>query len=89
MANLTITLNTNARQDVKLATFLTHINLERISSGEAVFPDITSCLRFVLIEAVKGYVRQIESAESGEVGLAFSSANDTIQGQVKTLLGIT
>ncbi len=89
MANISITFNTTAAQDAKLARLLARVNAVRASSQppQTPYADVTAYLKDTLIQTVLGYIRQLAASDKDEVGTAYDGASAAVQAQVDALLG--
>jgi hypothetical protein len=88
MANISVSFTTTAKQDAKLAKILLSVNAVREQQELAPFPNMEAYLRFVLIEAVKGWSQQQSDADGKAAGIAYEAASDSVRAQVQTLLGL-
>jgi hypothetical protein len=90
VAAISITFNTSAAQDARLAKVLAAVNGERAASNPPAdpFATIEAYLHWVVIEAVKGYVARQAEAERAAVASAFDAADATTQAAVKAALGL-
>jgi hypothetical protein len=88
MANIDISFNTTAKQDLKLAKILATVNADRIQQELPPFDDITTYLRFIVIETVKAYVKRQNELDVALRASAYDAASDEIKAQVDTILGL-
>ena len=88
MANISITFNTTAAQDKKLAKVLDIVNSER-AGKEDPFADASEYFRFIIIETVKAYVKKQGEDEALEVAKAYDEASNSVKDQVEALLGLS
>ena len=86
MANIVLEFNTSAAQDAKLAKVLVRINAERVAAEEEEFATIEEYLRWVLIEAVKSYIKTQETLDGDTIGDAYEAADSATQAQVEAIL---
>ena len=86
---ISISIPTTPRQDTKLAKYLDWVNDNRIKSGLTPYDTIDDLLEDFLIENTKNLVQQPDIEDAEKVKAAYIDANDNIQSQVKSLLGIT
>lgn len=91
MADISINFNTTPVQDVKLEKVLLAINAERAAANPPLseFQSIQGYLRFICIEAVKGYVSMQKSREDAERQSRYDAANATVRAQIDAALGIS
>ena len=89
MANISITFNTTAAQDKKLAKVLDIVNSERATRQEDPFADTEEYFRFIIIETVKAYVKKQGEDEALEVAKAYDEASNSVKDQVEALLGLS
>jgi hypothetical protein len=90
MANISITLTTNANQDTALTRLLVKLNAERAMQTPplAAIPDVTTMLRSILQNAVQDYLRQFRQEQKDVVGVAMETATNAQIQQVATTLGV-
>jgi hypothetical protein len=88
MAQINLTFNTTAKQDNKLAKVLVAVNAQRAQQELPPFADIETYFKFVLVEAVKGWVAQQTAVDAAAVGSAYESADDSVKAQVASALGL-
>lgn len=88
MAEITLTFNTTAKQDAKLAKVLAGINAQRLADELEEFLTIEAYFRYVIIEAVKSYIRQQDTVDEEALIEAFKAADLATQTQIEGLLGV-
>lgn len=72
------TLTTTAAQDARLDSFLTSVNADRVSAGQAAFADINAYADWLLRQALLSAVRSQEKADAQSlVDAAPSNYHDT------------
>jgi len=86
MANIVLEFNTSAAQDAKLAKVLARVNAERVAAEEAEFAAIEDYFRWVLIEAVKSYIKRQEDLDGEDLVERYNAADQSVRDQVDTLL---
>ena len=86
MATINLTFNTSAGQDAKLAKVLARVNAERTSAEEAEFATIEEYFEWVLIEAVKSYVKRQDEVDEETLVSKYNAADPSVQAQVDALL---
>lgn len=84
-----IHIDTTARQDTKLAKYLSLVNAERVRSGLTPYANISDLLEEFIIDNARSMVQRPDIEDAEKVRDAYLNATDNVQNQVKTLLGIT
>ncbi len=84
-----VSLATTPKQDARLAEYLTELNADRAAQGDPPFSDINALAADLLKIQLLAWVRRMEDNEAGAVRLAYASATNSVQAQVKTLLGVS
>jgi hypothetical protein len=88
MANINLTFTTTTKQDAKLAKVLLAVNAQRVQQELPPFATIEDYFKFVLVEAVKGWVAQQSAVDAAAVGNAYEAATDAVKAQVAAALGL-
>jgi hypothetical protein len=90
MADISIGFSTTPVQDVKLEKVLLAINAERAAANPPLppFHSIEVYLKYICVEAVKGYVAMQKSREDAERQSAYDAADAQKRAQIDAILGI-
>jgi hypothetical protein len=89
MAQITLTFNTTAAQDVKLAKILAQVNAQRAGLSQAPFATVDLWLRDEVISLVMSRLFTQEELEGATRKQAYAAATAGIKAQIDVLLGIT
>lgn len=92
MAAISISFNTTAAQDAKLAKVLTRVNAERAlppPSGEplAPYPTVGAWLKDFLIERLRAFVQEQQSRDEAELRTRIMNATPAQLAQIEAILG--
>lgn len=93
MAQLTLTFNTSAAQDAKLAKALARVNAERAAFGGTEnpapldpYPTVEAWLKAVTIEAVKSYIQHQDRVDQETLKSRIENATPTQLAQIEAIL---
>ena len=86
MADINISLSTNARQDARLAEILAYENAGRVADGLEPFATVDALLKFWIVDTAQARIATIEAEEASEVYSDYLEASEAIQAQVRALL---
>jgi hypothetical protein len=88
-ANVAVTITgTTPKQQEKLAEFLSDLNVQRVNQELPPYPTVEAWASDFVYDQIKANIRSFELIEGNMVREAYIAADDTVQGQVRTLLDI-
>ncbi len=86
---IAVSITTTAKQDARLAEFLSMVNAARVAQGEQPFADVNALSTFMLRDQLVSSVQSMDEKEAEQVKAAYNAATNAVQAQVRTLLGVS